>query len=140
MNMPNPASVYCVQHGNKLEIHSAADGSQSGVCVFPNGSTCDEWAYFRGECGLGAQASPTPAKTVELTPIAGGGKPGGNASGGYMPPGTSEEITDWWGIIKRTPSGAQYDDYFERQDLGQNLYFGIELDGSGGKVPDRGSA
>ncbi len=140
VNMPNPASVYCVQHGNKLEIHSAADGSQSGVCVFPNGSTCDEWAYFRGECGLGAQASPTPAKTVELTPIAGGGKPGGNASGGYMPPGTSEEITDWWGIIKRTPSGAQYDDYFERQDLGQNLYFGIELDGSGGKVPYRGNA
>ena len=43
-----------------------------------------------------------------------------------MPPGTSEKISDWWGIIKRTPSGAQYDDYFERQDLGQNLYFGID--------------
>jgi hypothetical protein len=124
--MPNPASVYCVQHGNKLEIHTVADGSQSGVCVFPDGSTCDEWAYFRGECGLEALASPTPANAVEETPEAGGGKPGGNASGGYMPPGTSEEITDWWGIIKRTPPGAQYDDYFERQDLGQNLYFGID--------------
>ena len=51
----------------------------------------------------------------------------GNASGGYMAPGTTEEITDWWGIIKRTPPGAQYDDYFERQDLGQNLYFGIDF-------------
>ena len=50
-NMPNPASVYCEQNGNKLEIRTAADGSQSGVCVFPDGSTCDEWAYFRGECG-----------------------------------------------------------------------------------------
>lgn len=126
VNMPNPASVYCVKHGNKLEIHTAADGSQSGVCVFPNGSTCDEWAYFRGECEFEALASPTPATAVEATPEAGGGKPGGNASGGYMPPGTSEEITDWWGIIKSTPSGAQYDDYFERQDLGQNLYFGID--------------
>ena len=124
--MPNPASVYCVQHGNKLEIHTAADGSQSGVCVFPDGSTCDEWAYFRGECGLGAQASPTPAKTVEPTPKASGGNPEEHASGGDMPPGTSEEITDWWGIIKRTPSGAQYDDYFERQDLGQIIYFGID--------------
>ena len=65
--MPNPASVYCEQNGNKLEIRTAADGSQSGVCVFPDGSTCDEWAYFRGECGLAAQKSPTPAMTVEAT-------------------------------------------------------------------------
>jgi len=43
-----------------------------------------------------------------------------------MPPGTSEEITDWWGVIKSTQPGAQYDDYFERQDLGQIIYFGID--------------
>ncbi len=43
-----------------------------------------------------------------------------------MPEGTSEELADWWGIIKSTASGAQYDDYFERQDLGENfIYFGI---------------
>ena len=38
---------YCTQNGNKLEIHTAADDSQSGICVFPDGSTCDEWAYYR---------------------------------------------------------------------------------------------
>ena len=38
-NMPNPASVYCEKNGNTLEIHTAADGSQSGVCVFPDGNT-----------------------------------------------------------------------------------------------------
>ena len=48
------------------------------------------------------------------------------ASGGYMPPGTSEAIADWWGVINSTESGAQYDDYFERQDLGQVIYFGID--------------
>jgi putative hemolysin len=117
VNMPNPASLYCEQNGNKLEIQTAADGSQSGVCVFPDGSTCDEWAYFRGECGSAAQKSPTPATTVEVTT---------EASGGYMPPGTSEEIADWWGVIKSTEPGAQYDDYFERQDLGQIIYFGID--------------
>jgi putative hemolysin len=116
--IPNPASVYCKQNGNKLEIHTAADGSQSGICIFPDGSTCDEWAYYRGECGPAAQNNPTPAINVEAT-IA-------NVSGGFMPPGTSEEITDWWGIIKSTPPGAQYDDYFERQDLGQIIYFGID--------------
>ena len=126
VNIPNPASVYCVQNGNKLEIRTAADGSQSGVCVFPDGNTCDEWAYYRGECGPRVQASPTPLTTVDATPEASGGKPGGNASGGYMPPGTSEEITDWWGVIKSTESGAQFDDYFERQDLGQVIYFGID--------------
>jgi putative hemolysin len=131
-NLPNPASVYCAQSGNKLEIQTAADGTQSGICVFPDGSTCEEWAYYRGTCGPTAQTSPTPATTVAAATEAGGGGPGGgdeaveNASGGYMPPGTTEEFADWWGVIKSTQPGAQYDDYFERQDLGQIIYFGID--------------
>ena len=116
-NMPNPASLYCEQNGNKLEIVTAADGSQSGICIFPDGSSCDEWAYYRGECGPATQTSPTPAKTIESTV---------NASGGYMPPGATEAIVDWWGVIKSTEPGAQFDDYFERQDLGQVIYFGID--------------
>jgi len=117
VNMPNPASVYCEQNGNKLEIQTAADGSQNGIYVFPDGSSCDEWAYYRGECGPAVQKNPTPGMTVEATT---------EASGGYMPPGTAEEISDWWGVIKSTEPGAQYDDYFERQDLGQIIYFGID--------------
>jgi putative hemolysin len=124
-NIPNPASVYCTQQGNKLEIRTAADGSQNGICVFPDGSACDEWAYYRGACGSTAQKSPTPAMTVEATPKA-SGDPGGNASGGYMPPETAEELADWWGVIKSTPPGAQFDDYFERRDLGQIITFGID--------------
>jgi putative hemolysin len=125
-NMPNPASVYCEQNGNSLEIQTAADGSQSGICIFPDGSTCDEWAYFRGECGPATQKSPTPTSVVEPTSTASVGNTIENGSGGYMPPGTSEEIADWWGVIKSTEPGAQYDDYFERQDLGQIIYFGID--------------
>jgi putative hemolysin len=131
-NMPNPASVYCEQNGNTLEIQTAADGSQLGICIFPDGSSCDEWAYFRGECGPAAQTSPTPAMTSEATLDASGGGPGGNGgtegdgSGGYMPPGTSEEIADWRGVIKSTEPGAQYDDYFELWTNGQIIYFGID--------------
>ncbi len=131
--IPNHASVYCNEQGNKNEIRMAADGSQSGICVFPDGSTCDEWAYFRGECGPATQNSPTLAMTVEATAAASGeglggsaGNPEENASGGYMPPGTTEEIADWWGVIKSMEPGAQFDDYFERQDLGQIIYFGID--------------
>ena len=132
VNMPNPASVYCEQNGNKLEIQTAADGSQNGICVFPDGSSCDEWAYYRGECGPAVQKSPTPTTTIETTTEASGSGPGGsnnsgeNASGGYMPPGTTEEIADWRGVIKSTQPGAQYDDYFELWTNGQIIYFGID--------------
>lgn len=51
--LANPASVFCEQQGGKLEIRTAADGSQSGMCLFEDGSQCDEWAYFRGECAPG---------------------------------------------------------------------------------------
>lgn len=124
--MPNPASVYCTQKGNKLEIRTAADGSQNGNCVFPDGSSCDEWAYYRGECGLAAQENPTPTTAVEITPNSGSNVSEEQPSGGYMPPGAEEKMADWWGVIKSTASGAQYDDYFERRDLGQILYFGID--------------
>lgn len=130
MNMPNPASFFCMQTGNKHEIRTATDGSQSGVCVFPNGSTCDEWAYYRGECSSAAssavETSPTPVATLEATTEAGDGGPGENASGGYMPPGTTEELADWWGVIKGNGPGAEFDDCFLRQDPGQIIYFGID--------------
>jgi putative hemolysin len=125
--LPNPASVNCEQNGNKLEIRTATDGSQSGICIFPDGSSCEEWAYFRGECGPTAQKSSTPAITSEVTIIPNDSGTGeNNGAGGYMPPGTSEQFSDWWGIIKSTEPGAQFDDYFERQDMGGVIYFGID--------------
>ncbi len=59
----NPASVFCTDHGGKLEIITAADGSQSGRCALPDGTKCDEWAFFRGECGPAARETAlTPGK------------------------------------------------------------------------------
>ncbi|VVB73806.1 Uncharacterised protein [uncultured archaeon] len=55
----NPASVYCVEHGGTLTIVTAADGSQSGMCAFADGSQCDEWAYYRGECAPSGTANQT---------------------------------------------------------------------------------
>jgi len=64
--LANPASVNCVQKGNRLEIRTAADGSQAGYCIFPDGSECEEWAFFRGECGPGTPVSvnATPSESV----------------------------------------------------------------------------
>jgi putative hemolysin len=47
----NPASVYCIEHGGELEIKEGKAG-QYGVCNFPDGKFCEEWAYFRGECKI----------------------------------------------------------------------------------------
>ncbi len=69
-NMPNPASVYCEQQGNRSEIRTASDGSQSGVCIFPDGSECDEWTFLRGECGPASQNNPTAAPTDRATSLA----------------------------------------------------------------------
>jgi len=49
--LPNPASAYCEEQGYQVEIRTAADGSQQGFCIFPDGSECEEWAFYRGECG-----------------------------------------------------------------------------------------
>ncbi len=69
VGMANPASVYCVEQGFKSEIRTAADGSQSGVCIFPDGSECDEWAYFRKECAPGQSiATPTQTTLAALSP------------------------------------------------------------------------
>jgi putative hemolysin len=124
VGIPNPASVYCKQNGYKIEIHTAADGSQSGVCVFPDGSTCDEWAYLKGECDFTSQKSPTPLISDETVQKANDyNSAGENASGGYIQPETTEKISGWWGVVKSTPPGSQYDDYFKRQDLGGAILF-----------------
>jgi putative hemolysin len=69
-NLPNPASAFCEQQGYKVEIRTAVDGSQAGFCIFPDGSECDEWAYFREECQPGASlvTSETPVPEVVETP------------------------------------------------------------------------
>ncbi|MCB8992068.1 MAG: META domain-containing protein [Ardenticatenaceae bacterium] len=53
VGLANPASVHCEEQGGTLEMHSDADGGQYGVCLFDDGSECEEWAYFRGECAPG---------------------------------------------------------------------------------------
>jgi len=67
----NPASVNCEQKGGKVEIKTAADGSQSGICKFPDGSQCEEWAFFRGECNKAKTDIEIP-KTQEACETQGG--------------------------------------------------------------------
>jgi len=45
-SVANPASVFCVDSGGKLEIREEKNG-QVGYCIFPDGVECEEWEYFR---------------------------------------------------------------------------------------------
>ncbi|MCU0664769.1 MAG: DUF333 domain-containing protein [Myxococcota bacterium] len=49
----NPASTHCLKIGGRLEIHESPKG-QSGVCVFSDGSRCEEWSLMRGQCQAGS--------------------------------------------------------------------------------------
>ncbi|MBN2048686.1 MAG: DUF333 domain-containing protein [Anaerolineaceae bacterium] len=51
--LANPASVYCEEQGGTVEMRADAEGNQYGVCVFSDGSECDEWEFFRGDCQPG---------------------------------------------------------------------------------------
>ena len=44
----NPASTNCVEKGGTLVLEDS-----TGYCVFDDGSKCEEWAFFRGECQKG---------------------------------------------------------------------------------------
>lgn len=50
VGLPNPASVHCTEQGGVLEMRADASGGQVGVCLFADGSECEEWAFLRGEC------------------------------------------------------------------------------------------
>ena len=62
--LANPASVYCGQIGGKTEIKKDATGAEYGMCVFPNGSSCEEWALFRGKCSPNATTQNATVKTT----------------------------------------------------------------------------
>jgi putative hemolysin len=57
-DLGNHASRYCLEHGGSsiLKTLTAINGSeiQEGICEFPDGSQCEEWKYFRGECNPGS--------------------------------------------------------------------------------------
>ncbi len=48
----NPASENCVRQGGKLQIYRSKTDGERTLCVFPDGSQCEEWALYRGECSI----------------------------------------------------------------------------------------
>ena len=47
--LANPASVYCLDRGGELKMENTSGGVR-GICILEDGTECEEWAYYRGEC------------------------------------------------------------------------------------------
>ncbi|NBS65061.1 MAG: DUF333 domain-containing protein [Betaproteobacteria bacterium] len=53
VGLANPATVACIRAGGVALTERAADGGERGLCRLRAGQVCDQWAFFRGECGSG---------------------------------------------------------------------------------------
>jgi len=51
-SLPNPASKNCLDKGGKLKTVEETAGTL-GICEFTDGTQCEEWKFFRGECQAG---------------------------------------------------------------------------------------
>jgi uncharacterized protein len=61
----NPASVHCVEEGGRVELRTSESGDVAGVCVFADGSECDEWQFFRGACQEGDSLAAPEERSQE---------------------------------------------------------------------------
>jgi putative hemolysin len=130
-NVANPASVYCEQVGGRLEIRTDPEGGQYGMCLFSDGSECEEWALYRGECQSPASAlfsvqeiipgnlyDAYPIQEISPSVVIEPGEP--SASGGRVE-----------GTIKISGSASGLDKYF----VGEGLFARLQCTAGGpGKV------
>lgn len=74
--LPNPASIHCVEElGGTLEFREVS-GRQIGICNLPDGRQCEEWELFRtGNCTTpwieSMQTEPVASSSDELAEQAG---------------------------------------------------------------------
>lgn len=46
LQLPNPASLYCIEQGGTLDIRQKPEGTVS-MCVLSDGTEMDEWEFYR---------------------------------------------------------------------------------------------
>lgn len=64
VGIANPASTYCIENNWTLEIKDESEG-QIGICTFSDWSSCEERAFFRGECKPGITTWTQTDNTIE---------------------------------------------------------------------------
>ncbi len=49
--LANPSTVYCNEMNYTYVMQSDAQSNLHGVCIMPDGTRCDAWAFLEGTCG-----------------------------------------------------------------------------------------
>ncbi len=84
-SLANPSATYCIKNGFNFTLIN-----QTGYCVFPDGSKCLSWEFFRGECNHSLLLATTPVDNFTINDI---NKLGVNCSGSDEE--IAECIYDW---------------------------------------------
>lgn len=111
-----PAGRYCAITGGSYAASPGSSGDQEqGSCAFPDGSQCDAWAYFNGQCQPGAEAVGWQTIT--------------NQQAGF-----SLQIPLTWGelILPDQADGSLHGEAFTGPEGGLEVYWGT---GFGGACP-----
>lgn len=69
--LANPASVNCIEKGGSSTIEHR--NGAYGVCLFPDGKQCAEWAMFWGDCPVGGVAIADSLTSEERVCLIAGG-------------------------------------------------------------------
>ena len=77
--IPNPSSVYCDTLGYDV---------QGDLCVFPDGTSCEAWEFYRGECGA------SKVKELPCAAVGESKKPGVECCAGLSPTQISTPASD----------------------------------------------
>lgn len=110
------AGRYCAITGGAYTPNQGSSGSQEqGVCAFPDGSQCDAWAYYHGQCQPGAELAGWQTITNQ-------------------PAGFSLQIPLSWGelILPDQADGNIHGEAFTGSQGGVEVYWGT---GFGGACP-----
>ncbi len=59
------ASIFCEENGGEVKIITNEDSSQTGYCILDDGTECEEWAYYNGECSEGKEDAPVKDQVTE---------------------------------------------------------------------------
>jgi len=101
--MANPASVYCEEQGGELDIRTGEGDGEIGVCIFEDGSSCEEWAFYQGECKPGEGQFAAQAEELVL-----------DAVWTALEPNTASHDRGNWDVVEIYQiKGRQVDNRFE---------------------------
>lgn len=50
--LSNPATLYCTQNNGRILVKPSLAG-ETGYCLFPDLSSCEEWSFYRNACKPG---------------------------------------------------------------------------------------